>query len=231
MNQRRNCREPRTTDLLLLTPRTFVESLHLSPSHLISVCFLCTSSSASFVLCSSSSFTSSKTVSRYLSDAVLCMLILLSIRNSQTSCLSLKCSTSSLSSKQRLSSTAKPFSCPAHLAILAKTISFSPCLEIAGVFLPFSFHACFAIRIVLTCGSFGDRIRSFSSLALTFVTSLSSNYFNIVLAIPSQASVQILVVSLLYTPSCSFFLHHPLPPAPIPSHSACNQVLAFFLLF
>ena len=50
--------------------------------------------------------------------------------------------------------------------------------------------ASLAMRTFLTLDSSGDKTCSFNSLVLTFKTSLSSKYFNIFLAIHSEAAVQ-----------------------------------------
>ena len=99
--QRRNCPKLRTNDLVPLTAPSLAASLLVpfSPSHFTNLCFLCTSSNASLVFCSSSSFNFSMIISWYFSGATFCMLILPSIREANTSRFSLKCSQLSLKSR------------------------------------------------------------------------------------------------------------------------------------
>ena len=139
-----------------------VLALSLSPSHLISLCFFCTGARASFALCSSISLNSSKIFSWYFSGAVFCMSFLLTIRRVRTSCLSLGCSTSSLSVRQRLSSSQKALQLfiPSRLTS-DEDITFCMCNNLKQFFL-FSFLACLAMRTILTLDWRQDLFLQFS---------------------------------------------------------------------
>ena len=198
-----------------------IVALSLSPSHLISLCFFCTSVRASFAPCCSSSLNSSL-------DTLWCFSLQVRLAHHQI-CQNFLCFDQVL--HFLLERQAVPlqhyqafqlFLSPRHTSDGDLVLSLSEVRKQLFAFLiscwPRNSHNIdpwFVWRQNLFHQFSRADLRDFALLQLLY--HFLCNSFTSLIPI-----MIVLVVSILHVPSCSFFLRHPLPLTLMPSLSACN---------
>ena len=211
-------RGPLTYDLRLLhftfwfkiPPVSFLFAFSFSHSHFINLCFCCTSTNASFDFSSFTPRKPSQSTFRPLFFTFWSCLPLCQLRLSvfRTKAPHLPPSPDSASTAPPAPSIVHPTSrdwhCVLHLLLVWRSES---------AFLPFSFLAYFAICIMLTVDSSGDKFRCPPSTSVCSLPSLQGQ---------TQPRLSSTSLSSWHSPSHSLKLRHLQHLTSISSHSACD---------